>query len=203
MNSRNRAGSVMKARLIRGALLLGVWCIGSGARSAEEKLPIIVGAFGGTNARPLSIEWLDYWSDKYPFGRDDHAPSHLVVELVRSERIDTDSWSQRTEAEIRAAIKADSDLRKNTWSEVRCSKRGCIAAIDPLAPADNVLMITFASRLLANITPRGNLSHDDIAMSEHDGDYDAKVNYGTHFLFFLFPAASDGGASAGKAENKP
>ncbi len=110
---------------------------GTGAKSDEAKMPVIVGAVGTTQARPLSVEWLEYWGDKLPY---DRAGMQLAAELVRSENVDSDSWSERTEVEIRSAIATDDKLSRNAWSKVSCSRNGCIAVIDPLDVVNNDLI---------------------------------------------------------------
>jgi hypothetical protein len=174
--------------IVKCAAILVLLCIGSVAKSGDEKIPLVFGVSGATDARPLSSEWLDYWGSKYPY--DDEVGAHLVAELVRSESIDSDSWSKRTEAEIRAAITSDDRLSKNTWNTVRCSRNGCIAAIDPVDVVDNSLITIFRTRLLSQMTPRRSLSHTDFMMVEADTVHGKKIPY-IHLLFFLFPERLD------------
>ena len=186
--SGGRGHSTMKAGIVRRTLVVIALCISGGARSSEETIPIVFGTSGGTEARPLSREWLDYWGSKYPY--DDSVGSRLVAELVRSEGANSDSWSTRTESEIRTAIRSDDRLSKNTWNTVRCSRNGCIVAIDPVDFVNKSLTVTFRSRLLSSMTPRRNLSHRDFLMIETDAIHGKGIAY-THLLFFLFPEVMD------------
>jgi hypothetical protein len=192
INACHRGYPMKYAKTFRQALILIGACANAGVQSAEKKPPELYGAAGATDARPLSIEWLDYWGEKYVSG--DETASRLVVELVRSEA-NTDSWSERTEAELRASIATDPLLKRNAWNTVRCSQNGCIAAIDPLLPdssppPDNILIETFRSHLVSHMTPRLNPSKPDFTVSENDGNREKHIAY-RHLLFFFFPESSN------------
>lgn len=143
------------------------------------------------------VEWFNYWGEQYPF--DKGMAAQLVAELVRSDFVDSDAWSQRTEAEIRSAISADDLLSRNTWNRVRCSRNGCIAAIDPLPAVDNNLIQQLASRFSENIIPRRNPTHADLVISETDGIREKKIAY-HHLLFFFFPEALRGSPDTAQPE---
>jgi tetratricopeptide (TPR) repeat protein len=174
---------------IRWAFMLIALCIGAEAVADEWRAQLIFGASGATKARPLSVEWLNYWPNGHFF---DNAAGQLVTELVKSTRVDADTWSQRTGAEIRSAISTDDLLSNNAWSTVKCSRNGCIVAIDSLdlvmrTRESSTRIVVFKGRLLAYMTPRRLLSHHiDLAMFESDVAPDTQL---THYyvLFFIFP----------------
>jgi hypothetical protein len=84
----------------------------------------------------------------------------------------------------------DDWLSKNTWNTVRCSRNGCIAAIDPVDPVNNRLITLSRTRLLSHMTPRRNLSHTDFTMVEAGTIQGKKIAH-IHLLFFLFPESPD------------
>lgn len=126
--SGHRCHSPVYVGAISWTLIIVMLSIASGAGSAEEDSRVVFGGAGATEARPLAMEWLNYWGDQYPFDNDRGA--RLVSELVTSGTTDSDPWAQGTKEEIREAIKTDSLLRQNVWNTIRCSRNECIAAID-------------------------------------------------------------------------
>jgi hypothetical protein len=130
----------------------------------------------------------------------------LATELEKKGPVDANSWSRRTEAEIRSAIEHDDLLKNNDWSVVRCSRNGCIAAIDSLDPLAVDHQIIFLARILTYVTPRKTSHHADwtsatvdpvdLAVPGHERAY-------RHIVFFLFPdrstAEETSGADDGKA----
>jgi tetratricopeptide (TPR) repeat protein len=174
------------------ALILATAWIGTATIADEEKMEISVGSTGTTAARPLSSGWLDYWVNAGLTQFTDPYVLHLATELTNSGPVETDVWSRRTEAEIRRAISTDDLLSNNAWSAVRCSKEGCISAIDSL---DNQVLqrqATYKARLLSYVTPRPTqLHHVDLTTVESD-----RITVGglpkNHFyvIFYLFPDAS-------------
>jgi hypothetical protein len=136
----------------------------------------------------------------------DDTSLRLATELVKKGPVDANSWSRRTEAEIRSAIEHDDLLKNNDWNAVRCSRNGCIAAIDSLDPLAATRRFVFLARILTYVTPRKPSHHADWtsvtvdpvnpAIPGHERAY-------RHIVFFLFPGRSTAeetsGADGGKA----
>jgi hypothetical protein len=154
----------------------------------EEKMGMSVGNTGATSARPLSTEWLNYWIKANMMAYADQAVTQLASALSQPGPIETDSWSRQTEAEIRSAIANDELLSNNAWSVARCSKGGCIAAIQSLDSRVDKRQGTYKGRLLAYLTPRLSYSHHaDLTTVESDLVLvDGKPINRLYLIFFLF-----------------
>lgn len=178
-------------RSLRFAILLAAF----GCRfavAAEEKIGVSVGSTGSTDSRPLSEGWLEYWlkAPMTPFA--DRTILQLASELTESKSVVSDSWSQRTEAEIHSAISSDNLLANNAWSTVRCSKNGCLVAIQSLDTKVYDRQRTYKGRLLAYLTPRVTNSNQlDLTTVESDrilvkGQSQNRL----YIIFFVFPGKS-------------
>jgi hypothetical protein len=115
--------------------------------------------------------------------------SSLLQALVKKGPVDIDSWSQRSEAEIRSAIEHDDLLKNSDWSSVRCAKSGCIAAIESLDPSVTARMDIYLDRLLivSYLTPRSTPSsrHPDWTEVEVQ-PVTAESSVHRHVVFFVF-----------------
>ena len=182
---------------------------GGGARAEEEFFE-----FGTTTASspPLSVEW----SRQSKFS--DTNVRQLATELAAPAPLEVNAWSQRSESNLHAAITADDLLRRSPWSAVRCSRNGCIVAIeasdadllaaplmtdracpnqsDCVVPQVNPYIYgrvtVLKGRLLAYLTPRlSPTQHADFTAYQR---YSPRANAGAHtpnrdfITYFLYPS---------------
>jgi tetratricopeptide (TPR) repeat protein len=179
---------VMKPRLRTSRAALAACVCWAGCALADDQ-SIDVGFKVTADARPFSADWLH--ESKFA----DDAVGRLAAELSTSGPPQGDSWSQRSAAELRSAIASDDLLRNNAWNGVRCSRSGCIAAIESLdagiaapPPATYERMTLFKGRLLAFLTPRpATPIHSDFTVLQTDS---AAVGQRNVLVFFLFPPSA-------------
>ena len=188
-----RIRAVKMRRAVRFAVLLAAFGCGF-ALAAEEKIGVSVGSTGSTDSRPLSEGWLEYWlkAPMTPFA--DRTILQLASELTESKSVVSDSWSQRTEAEIHSAISSDNLLANNAWSTVRCSKNGCLAAIQSLDTKVYDRQRTYKGRLLAYLTPRvTNSNQVDLTTVESDrnGNYLKSIEMGRSMVDYGVAQSED------------
>jgi hypothetical protein len=135
---------------------------------------------------PLSAEWPNF-GGRSSLG--DPVVNNLVRELSQTDPVATNAWSTRTEAEFKKAVQMDPYLSNSKWKRVRCSRSGCIVAIDAtnLTSAPNPQSeptLTFKTKLLSFVTPRhGQPVHSDFCTTE-------SYNQGEHiyYVFYYFPS---------------
>jgi hypothetical protein len=172
-----------------GAVILTLlW--GTLAAIAEDETENAKISDPGRAERPTSGGWLDNYVKGLTAenaARADDTSMRLATELVKKGPVDIDFWSQRSESEIRSAIEHDDLLKNNDWSSVRCTKSGCIAAIESLDPSVTARMDIYLDRLVSYLTPRSTSS------SRHPDWTEVEVQPGTakssvhrHVVFFVF-----------------
>jgi tetratricopeptide (TPR) repeat protein len=177
--------------MVAGILALCISCAASAAPVQMTPGPIL--SRGLTDARPFSAAWLEYWDSGYPPNPDG---ARLLVDISKPGPDDSDDWSLQTEAQLRLAIGSDDLLSKNTWSFARCSRNGCIAALEPLDVALKSSVVTTSNntdyhirsdlligRLLTHIKPRWLSPRPrDLSLLEVDGS-----QYHVYLILFIFP----------------
>lgn len=165
------------------------------AAEREQVQPLYLYSGAALSARPLSAEWLDYVGKSYFNGPGGGAVNELLAELVAAEPAAVSEWSERTQSELNGAISEDGLLRNNSWSAVRCSAHGCVAAIDSLdavvrSPRPTGQIQTLKDRMRAYMTPQPGLptGKDCLVFETHGGESEASSHW--YILFFVFPNSS-------------
>jgi len=198
-------------RVSLAALCALVLPCGGGARAEEELLELSTTT---ASSPPLSVEWprQSMFSDT--------TVRQLATELAAPAPapLEVNAWSQRSESDLHAAITADDLLSRSLWSAVRCSRNGCIVAIDASDPdllaaplmidracpnqSDCVIpqvntyiherVTVLKGRLLAYLTPRlSPTQHADFTAYQR---YSPRANASAHaqnrdfIIYFLFPS---------------
>ncbi len=173
------------------SLIIVVFCTWTSASEAADDL---------LNPRPLS----ENWRVLVKHTGLDNAANQLANELSDPDQPKTNAWSRRAEAEIRTAIEADDLLNQNAWSIVRCSRNGCIAAIDSTDPQaeeiaehlpDSVMIYT--GRLFAYMTPPRALYRHPAAATVQGGGTKKNI----YLVFYIFPDADLPNRAVGEPEN--
>jgi hypothetical protein len=169
---------------LKRALFLAVLLHAAGTLADEQDVTRQTDQSSVSQERPLSRGWLESFENA---PNADEATKELARALVKTDAIDTDPWSRRTEVELRSAIQSDEMLRNNDWSTVRCAKSGCIAAIESLDPSVLARMDIYLARLVGYLTPRSTSSsrHPDwTTVQVHPGTANSPVH--RHVVFFVF-----------------
>jgi len=162
----------------------------TGARALSETEPSAVHRyFGHPNVRPLSLEWLELWKN-IP---GDDVERSLATELIASPSPEEDAWAERTYKEVQTAIRTDDQLNKNRWNSFRCSKNGCIVAIEmPETEDDGKRLFLYNARFLSYLTPRPPFSHHEDLRQEEYADTQSASGKGhwLQYILFIFPPTS-------------
>ncbi len=145
--------------------------------------------FGHPNVRPLSLEWLELWRTM----PGDDVERSLATELISSPSSEKDAWAERTYDEVQTALRTDDQLNRNRWHSFRCSKNGCIVAMEmPESEDDGKRLFLYNARLLGYLTPRPPFSHHEDLRQEEYADTQRASGEGhwLHYILFIFPPTS-------------
>lgn len=156
---------------LRGLIILGLFTVlPVDANGVDYVAP---GSRGVADTPPISADWVARAIKLRYVMFDDPNVAKMAQDVTRTAAPEQDSWSQRTFAEIRTAFASDDVLSKNASSDVRCSREGCLAALDSSFPDVHRLLNLYRARLLTYLTPRLALpSHDNVMLVHvHDHRY--------------------------------